>query len=176
MRPGDPCELQFLKHPATPHWRHEAVYMGEDTHGVWLGAPSGSVAQRGDEPPRRIRHHQVHLAPRGKWWVLTYSPHHPKATLWADISTPPEIRAGQITAVDLDLDVIRSPAGEVWVDDEDEFATHQVDLGYTREMIHQARRATDGLVRAFKLPDEPFATIVDAWLARLEDEISRLSH
>ena len=41
-------------------------------------------------------------------------------------------------AVDLDLDVVEGLDREVWVDDEDEFAEHRVELGYPREVVDLA--------------------------------------
>ena len=42
---------------------------------------------------------------------------------------------GLVTAVDLDLDVIRRFDGTWYVDDEDEFAEHQVSYGYPPELV-----------------------------------------
>ena len=48
-----------------------------------------------------------------------------------------------VTAIDLDLDVVRLSDGEVFVDDEDEFAEHQVEFGYPAEVIAAARASGD---------------------------------
>ena len=40
---------------------------------------------------------------------------------------------------DLDLDVIRTGDGTVFVDDEDEFAEHRVSLAYPERWVDQAR-------------------------------------
>lgn len=176
MRPGDPCVLQFFKYPTTLHWRHDAVLLGEDDFGVWLGARAGSVVQLGVEPARTVRNPQVHLVPRNDWWVFTYNPRHPKATHWADVSSPATFESSRVTAVDLDLDVFRTPSGEVSVDDEDEFALHQVELAYPAELIENARAATDALVEAFHGPAEPFHDVARSWLELVEDEISRNVH
>ena len=69
-----------------------------------------------------------------------------------------------LRAVDLDLDVIRLPdplppvesapwdvppagPGEVFVDDEDEFAEHQVLYGYPADVVAAAQASCDALVR-----------------------------
>ena len=54
--------------------------------------------------------------------------------------------APTLDAGDLDLDVVRELDGRVWVDDEDEFAEHQVSFGYPPEVIDAARASTDRLV------------------------------
>jgi hypothetical protein len=33
--------VTFRKWPARPHWEFDAVRLGNDEHGVWLGAPAG---------------------------------------------------------------------------------------------------------------------------------------
>ena len=47
-------------------------------------------------------------------------------------------RRGTVTAVDLDLDVVRGWTGRVWVDDEDEFADHRVRFGYPADVVRMA--------------------------------------
>ena len=36
----------FRKWPARPHWEYDAVQLGQDEHGVWLGAPAGTRLSR----------------------------------------------------------------------------------------------------------------------------------
>ena len=168
MTPGSPYTLQFFKYPETPHWRHEGVWLGEDEHGVWLGATRGSIAQRGHEPAKRIRQNQVHLIPRDEWWVITHAPGHPWAAHWIDISTPATFEEDRVTMVDLDLDVVGRIDGSVIVEDEDEFAEHQVSLGYPLELIENAERATAEMVIALTERHEPFATVIHRWLEMLD--------
>lgn len=168
MRPGSHYPLQFFKYPDTPHWRHEAVWLGEDDHGVWLGASKGSVVQRGLEPARRIRQHQVHLVPRDDWWVLTYAPGHRRAAHWIDISTPAEFEEHRVTAVDLDLDIVGMADGAVFVEDEDEFAEHQELLGYPLRLIRNAERAAAEMVIALSGRREPFGATADRWMRCIE--------
>ena len=68
--------------------------------------------------------------------------------------------------VDLDLDVVVTREGHLYVDDEDEFAEHQVALGYPPEVIDLARRACHrGLSARIEVGAEPWRS---AGLARLE--------
>ena len=86
--------------------------------------------------------------------------------IYADVTTRPAYGAGQVTAVDLDLDVVRYWDGRVAVLDEDEFAEHQVELSYPAELIDQARATCDWLVSAVSARREPFGQAGAAWLAR----------
>ena len=73
-----------------------------------------------------------------------------------------------MTAIDLDLDVVRELDGRVWVDDEDEFAEHQVSLGYPAEVIAAARASCDRLVGLVGGGHPPYdADTKRAWFERL---------
>jgi hypothetical protein len=50
--------------------------------------------------------------------------------------------------------------------DEDEFAEHQVQLGYPAELITQARQTCDSLAEAVLSRTEPFGQAGAEWLAR----------
>lgn len=65
--------------------------------------------------------------------------------------------------VDLDLDVVRTAAGEVYVDDEDEFLDHQKLYGYPPWMIDKARTTTAELAIAVERNDEPFNQTCRTW-------------
>ena len=72
--------------------------------------------------------------------------------------------------VDLDLDVVLTRDGHLYVDDEDEFAEHRVQLGYPAEVVALAERWRDLVLAAVAGGDEPFATVGHAWLRRAEAE------
>ncbi|MDH3189939.1 MAG: DUF402 domain-containing protein, partial [Acidimicrobiia bacterium] len=65
--------LQFFKYPATPHWRHDMTYLGEDQHGVWLGAPLGTVIQRGTEDPMSWHNPFVQLIQPARPWIPIFN-------------------------------------------------------------------------------------------------------
>jgi protein associated with RNAse G/E len=72
-----------------------------------------------------------------------------------------------VRTVDLDLDVIREPDGRVWVDDEDEFAEHQVSLGYPEELIVAAKASCAEVLATVTAGAEPFSGVHREWIARL---------
>ena len=70
--------------------------------------------------------------------------------------------------VDLDLDVVRlRPDSRVVVDDQDEFAEHQVRYGYPPDVISQAEQAAAALVAMVSARVEPFGTVSEAWLDKV---------
>jgi hypothetical protein len=95
---------------------------------------------------------QLGLVPPSSWpaaergWLTTFHGPGGPLSVYVDITAPPTWDGPTVTACDLDLDVVRELDGRVWVDDEDEFAEHQVSLGYPAEVIADARASCDRLV------------------------------
>jgi uncharacterized protein len=166
---GRLVRVQFTKYDGSLHWHHPMRYLGEDAHGIWLGAPAGTSIQRGSEPPIVMEHAFVQLIPAGQWWSACFNSEPSATEIYCDIGTPPQWPdAGEVTMADLDLDVIRMRAdGQVLIADEDEFAEHQVRYQYPAEVISAAEQATAWLVEVISAGAEPFATEYCAWLARV---------
>ena len=155
--------LQFFKYPDIPHWRHEdLVVLGEDEYGMWVGCEPGSEQQKGSGPITMTSRPWVFCSVPDAWWSLVFNGQLPK-THFLDIITPPTINGTRIEMVDLDLDVVRTAAGEVYVDDEDEFLDHQKLYGYPPWMIDKARTTTAELAIAVERNDEPFNQTCRTW-------------
>lgn len=163
-----PVTVQFLKNPNFRHWGFEATFLGEDEHGRWVAVPAGSKRWKGEKDYPPTRWDAVFCAPHEGWWHLHYNgPHSPNYTMFVDINTPPVWDgAGRYEMIDLDLDVAMTHEGEIVVEDEDEFALHQVQYGYTSEMVDAARRAMVEIVEALTNGAEPFFGVAEHWLAR----------
>ena len=63
----------------------------------------------------------------------------------------------EVTMVDLDLDVILTREGHLFVDDEDEFEEHQMLLGYPPDVVSLAERTCREVLQAVGEGREPFA-------------------
>jgi predicted RNA-binding protein associated with RNAse of E/G family len=149
-----------------PHWHFDAVLLGTDAYGRWLGAPAGTWLQRGVEPPVRWPCDFAVLVPATGDWVACFNASG-KYQLYIDVTGPVTIDGNTVRADDLDLDVVRLPTGEVRLLDEEEFAAHQLILGYPAAVIVQARATADWLMRAVEADVEPFATVGAAWLRKV---------
>ena len=154
---GAPVRVMARKWPDQPHWEHDALRLGEDDHGVWLGAPPGTYMSRpgaafhSDQP-------QVTLVPRDGAFVATFyggggSAH---CDLYVDITTVPVWDGDTVTAVDLDLDVVRGWTGRVWVDDEDEFAAHRVQHAYPPDLVRLAVGSCEAVRDAVRRGEAPY--------------------
>jgi hypothetical protein len=164
---GRDVRVVFTKYDGSLHWHHTMRYLGENEHGVWLGATGGTPIQRGSEPPIVLPEPWVELIPRGQqWWTASFNAEPAATEIYCDIGTPARwVDRAEVTMVDLDLDVVRLRAdGQVLLLDEDEFAEHQVRYGYPDEVIRHAGEAASWLFAAISDGSEPFATDYRAWL------------
>jgi uncharacterized protein len=165
-----------------PHWTYRGAYLGSDRHGEWIGFRAGTVFTR---PGVRFvaGNDQVCLVPatrddRRPGWLATF--HAPGGylpdgnggrtpiDLYVDMTTPASWAGTVLRAVDLDLDVVRGPDGRVWVDDEDEFATHRTAFGYPADVVDLALAACTEVAAAARDRRSPFdGTAHLGWLDRL---------
>jgi uncharacterized protein len=159
----------FTKYDGSLHWHHTARQLGEDEHGTWLGAPAGTPIQRGSEPPVVLEQPWVQLIPAGRWWTAAFNGVPAATELYCDITTEPRwLSPGEVTMVDLDLDVLRMRAdGRVLLLDEDEFAEHQVRYRYPAEVIRRAEQSAAWLLATVRAGAEPFGTGYRRWLDRM---------
>lgn len=158
------------KWPDLPHWEFDAVHLGVDAHGHWVGVPSGTWLSRPDRGFHAWCDHVV-LVPHDAWWLATmYGDDVERPVdVYVDITTPSEWSAdgSSVRAVDLDLDVIRDPDGRVRIDDEDEFDEHQVSLGYPADLVASARTSCAEVMAAVTEEVGPFSGVHRDWIARL---------
>lgn len=185
--PGTRIRCEMTKWGDRPHWRFEGLHLGSDEHGEWLGFPEGTHNHR---PGYEFRSEVdcVTLVPFGGWYAATFHAPGIWCDLYIDITTPGEWDRDVLRAVDLDLDVIRmSPEpprltgsapqnvaagpGEVFVDDEDEFAEHQVAFGYPADVIEAARASCAALVADVRAGTAPYDGTHRRWL----EVLSRLT-
>jgi len=160
--------VQFFKYPDVLHWRHEMQRLGEDQFGVWLGAPTGTVVQRGMEAPMTLDHPFVQLIPPASYWSLIYNGENHKYPLYIDIATTATwVDAQRVEMIDVDLDVVRYRDGSVALLDEDEFLDHQGRFNYPAWLVDRARTTAAELVMKVEAGVEPFGFVPGFWLDQL---------
>ena len=167
---GDDVGLRMTKWGDRPHWAMDAVYLGADGHGDWIGFPAGTpMARPGVELVSR--NHQVGLVPPAGWLATFHGPGGPVRT-YVDLTTVPVWDGPVVRAVDLDLDVIERLDGSVLVDDRDEFDEHRVLLGYPPEVVDLATTTCDWVHTAVRSRRAPFDGRCARWLEVLLDVLS----
>lgn len=161
---AQPVRVVYTKYDGTLHWNYTMYRLGADEHGSWLGLPANTTSRRGDEPPVTFAEPYVMLVPDG-WWTGMFNDRPARTEVYCDITTVPRWTApGEVTMVDLDLDVIRRRDGTVFIDDEDEFTEHQLRYAYPPDVTAAARRSADDLYDLVRTNAEPFATGYHGWL------------
>lgn len=188
-RLGDPVKVEMTKWGDRRHWHFDGVWLGEDEHGEWIGFPAGTHNHR---PGFEFRSEVdcVTLVPRDGWYAATFHAPGIWCDLYVDMATPGIWDDDVLRAVDLDLDVIRmspdfpsgSPLGpqnrvagpgELFVDDEDEFAEHQVTCGYPPDVVASARAACDRVLAAARAGEAPYDGTHRSWLTLLASITAR---
>ena len=169
---GDRVRVVFRKWGDRPHWEYDALFLGDDEHGTWVGAPAGTRLARPGADFVALGHF-VSLVPADQPFVATfYDPAWAAAEtgvdVYVDITTVPRWEGRVVSMVDLDLDVVRGRTGRVWVDDEDEFADHRVRFGYPADVVRLAASSCDAVHAAVTAGLPPYDGAVGAaWLSRL---------
>jgi hypothetical protein len=150
-----------------PHWEMDAVYLGADPAGEWIGFGVGTVMAR---PGVSITttNEQVGLVPAagtavGRAWLATF--HGPGGNVWTyvDMTTVPEWDGRTLRTVDLDLDVIEGLDRVVFVDDQDEFDEHQVEFAYPPDVVDLAIATRDVVLTAVQAKLPPFDGSATPW-------------
>ncbi len=175
---GSPVRVVMTKWGDLPHWEFDAVALGGDEHGSWFGVPAGALLQR---PGASFvtETDQVVLAPIGRagadgWWVATFHAPGYVVSTYVDMTTPPTSDDARVHAVDLDLDVIRTAEGHVFVDDEDEFAEHRLAYGYPADVVSSAEASAAWVLESVLAERAPFDGDTSAtWLGVLREVLRR---
>jgi hypothetical protein len=159
-------QVTFLKYDGSPHRSYRARWLGEDGDGTWLGVRSGTPAiVDGDHEIVRAEPY-VLLVPKRAWWTAMFNAPPRRSEVYCDVTTPATWGGtGEVTVVDLDLDVRRRRWGTIERLDEDEFAQHSAAYGYPAEVKIQAMAASHWLASALGDGTEPFASGFRKWLA-----------
>lgn len=162
---GGRVHVLVLKYDGRTHRSYQARLLGEDKHGRWLGVASGTPALV-DGGRQTVRDEPyVLLVPRAAWWTAMFNAPPRRSEIYCDVTTPAIWRDNEVMVIDLDLDVRRRRWGVIERLDDDEFAVHQVEFGYPREVIAQAEAASRWLLQALGDGTEPFANAFRPWLA-----------
>ncbi|MBM7509117.1 hypothetical protein JOE61_002931 [Nocardioides salarius] len=161
-----PVRVEMSKWGERPHWSFDGLLLGEDEWGDWIGVPAGVLHER---PGARFHSavDTVTLAPREGWYAATFHAPGIWASVYVDLATPPVWDGDVLRSVDLDLDVVRTSEGRVYVDDEDEFEEHRVAFGYPDEVQAAAREWCGRVHRQVVAGATPYDGHAQRWLDHL---------
>jgi protein associated with RNAse G/E len=165
---GQAVRVEFTKWDGREHWVYDGVYLGEDEHGEWIGHPAGTLMSR---PGRSFTDTTdwLTLVPSDhRPWLATYNTLQHHLRIYIDLTTPAVWDGATLHTVDMDLDVVVRRDGQApYIDDQDEFAEHQLTFGYPAEVVALTERTAHQLLTAVNAGDPPFDATADHWLAEL---------
>lgn len=178
MTEGDRVRVRFTKWGGGAHWQYDAVVLGRDDFGTWLGHRSGQPLTRPGQDVR-LEYDRVCAIPFGHiGFVGTFNAwtgdqpgpvdrrrrsQSAGCHTYVDITTVPMWAAHEVTMVDLDLDVVRGWTGEIGVEDRGEFAEHQVSLQYPPAVVAHAEHWCDEAVQLLQAGEPPFDGRAQQW-------------
>jgi uncharacterized protein len=157
---GSPVRLAMTKWGDLPHWEFDGVLLGSDRHGDWVGIVAGTHMSRpGSTYVAPVD--QVSLVPGPgtdleRSFLATFHAVGGQVSVYVDMTTPPRWDGDTLSAVDLDLDVVRGTSGRIWIDDEDEFAEHRVSLGYPERVVALTSASCDRIHALVSAGTAPF--------------------
>jgi len=160
-----PFAVHSTKYDGSLHYRYPAVVVREEPDLIVLyGAPGTPLdSYRGQ---MLAHNHTLEFYWSDRFYNLNvnwYEDWRPRSH-YINIATPATWPNGTLHFVDLDLDVIwRATTGEVILDDEDEFALHQVRFGYPAELIARARRSSEEILAMIAARIYPFDGSLHRW-------------
>ena len=168
-----PVRVVYEKWDRRPHWEFDAVRLGDDVHGTWLGVTRGTPQARPGASVIAAEDHVLVVAAGGAHCSTFHSDlQQGSCEVYVDVTCAHRWNDERITMVDLDLDVIRLWDGAVVIDDEDEFAEHRVLLDYPVDVVERALAATNALQRELERQSAPFdGTTSERWLAVLRSGV-----
>ncbi len=167
MEAGAEVRVALTKWGDRPHWEFDARFLGSDEHGDWIGIPTGALMTR-PGADFVTETDQVGLVPRDRAWLATFHAPGYLVVTYVDMTTVPFWDGHVLRAVDLDLDVIKTAEGEVFVDDEDEFAEHRELFGYPADVVALAEASRDEVLADVQQAREPFGSHAQRWFAVLD--------
>lgn len=169
---GDLVVARNRKWDGSPHWVVPGRYLGSDEFGHWIHQPAGSFVSKPGSGFIAASQAALLVPHSGEWVATFYDAAHPGGcTLYVDLVT--DIAWGaldrdngwELTLIDMDLDVVTA-RGRTWVDDEDEFAEHQVRYGYPAEMITGIQAECDRIYAEVLAGQAPFDGREAVWFER----------
>lgn len=155
--------VRYFKYDGTPHRSYPARLVARRPEGSWLLVAAGTVATLAAGFAIREEAYTL-FVPRDAWWTAMFNAAPRRTEVYCDITTPAVWADGEVSVVDLDLDVRRRRTGEIELVDEDEFAEHRVRYRYPTEVVTRASAAAHWLVGALGDGTEPFASAYRPWL------------
>jgi uncharacterized protein len=158
-------EIRGFKWPNRPTSVAFASLLGEDTFGRWLGIARGDAWWSADRIGGGVFDHSfVKLIPVETFWTVCF--HTVEPLVDVDIVLPVSWCGDVVEEVDLELDVLRSAEGNVWVRDQEAFDQLRSERALPGDIAAKAVKTCEEIRLRVEAREEPFGKIGEAWLSR----------
>jgi len=149
------------KYDSSPHWVVPGFYLGQDKYGHWLHQPAGALVARPGTAHLAASNALCLIPHSGQWIATLYADALEDFDVYIDLSSNIGWRrmkrgAWEVNSIDMDLDVIRSRSQGVFLDDEDEFAEHEIGMNYPASLVRSIGREAGLLLGTVINNDAPF--------------------
>ncbi|MEX2375171.1 MAG: DUF402 domain-containing protein, partial [Dehalococcoidia bacterium] len=142
---GHPVRVLSTKYDGSQHYEYRGILLDERDGVLRIVVEEGTplVGYRG---AGAFRCSMTQLFFTDRWYNVEHN-YRPIGRygmrMYANIATPARLEGDTIHWIDLDLDVVDTESRGLYVDDEDEFAAHSVEMRYPDEVVAQALAARD---------------------------------
>jgi len=157
-------EVRGFKWPHRPASVALCSFLGEDDFGRWLGVTKGSSWWTADRSNAGVFTHSfVKLVPNNTFWSACFHPI--GLAVDVDIILPVHWSGNILEEVDLELDILRSHDGDVWVRDQDTFERIRTEWAMPNEIVVEAQDTCNHIRSLVEQATEPFGNIGLLWLS-----------
>jgi protein associated with RNAse G/E len=162
---GHFLEVTYTKWGGDLHWRMPATRIGADEFGTWLGVARKTEVVRSAGSFVLPRANVVLVPQDGAYTASFYEfVANVDVDVYVDITSIPDWNCMGVTAIDLDVDVVRLANGTIYVDDRDEFEENQRRYGYPAEVVALAESTCAQVLDDLTHRREPYNTVGSDWL------------
>jgi protein associated with RNAse G/E len=149
--------LHATKFDGADHWIQQVSVESDDGEMLVAGCRSGTPISTSRGEFRSPYESQAYFW-RDRWYnVIHLSRPGGETVLWyCNVTTPMKLQDGQITYIDLDLDVTVRPGGCIELLDSDEFEEHRLKYQYPAEVVDRAREAAGEVASLAQRREFPF--------------------
>ena len=163
-------EVRGFKWPRRPTGMAGTYLLGEDIYGHWLGVAAGDPWWMADRSRSGVFVASfVKLVPSGTFWTACFNYADPVVDV--DIVLPVRWVDDVLEEVDLELDILRSAEGSVWVRDQEAFEEVREAWSMPDDVAAQAVTTCEHVRALVEQGAEPFGEVGRAWLSRFLEEI-----
>jgi len=158
-------EVRGFKWPHRPTSVSMACHLGDDAFGRWLGIVQGTSWWAADRTRSGVFETSfVKLVPNDTFWTVCFNSMDPVVDV--DIVYPVRWVGDTLEEIDIELDILRSAEGHVWVRDREEFDHVREAYALPDDIAVQAANMCEEIRALVEGGAEPFADVGHTWLTR----------